>query len=57
MPYAITRVVLSAPDLKSLIYPTAAGPLARNAANNRVMPFHPGAKRFYDGAGIKLPSP
>jgi TRAP-type uncharacterized transport system substrate-binding protein len=49
--------VLSAADPKSLIYPAAAGPLARNAANNRVLPFHPGAKRFYDEAGIKLPSP
>ena len=55
--YAITKAVLSAADPKSLIYPTAAGTLARNAVNNRVMPFHPGAKRFYDEAGIKLPSP
>jgi uncharacterized protein len=55
--YAITKAVLSAPDPKSQIYPTAAGTLARNAANNRVMPFHPGAIRFYDEAGIKLPSP
>jgi hypothetical protein len=49
--------VLPAPYPKSLIYPTAAGPLARNGANNRVMLFHPGAKRFYGGAGVKLPSP
>jgi TRAP-type uncharacterized transport system substrate-binding protein len=49
--------VQSAPDPKSLIYLAAAGPLARNAANNRVMPFHSGANRFYDEAGIKLPSP
>jgi TRAP transporter TAXI family solute receptor len=55
--YAITKAVLSAADPKSLIYPTAAGTLARNAVNNRVMPFHPGAKRFYDEAKIKLPSP
>jgi TRAP transporter TAXI family solute receptor len=55
--YAITKAVLSAPDPKSQIYPTAAGTLARNAANNRVTPFHPGAVRFYDEAGIKLPSP
>jgi uncharacterized protein len=55
--YAITKAVLSAADPKSQIYPTAAGTLARNAVNNRVMPFHPGAMRFYEEAGIKLPSP
>ena len=55
--YAITKAVLSAADPKSQIYPTAAGTLARNAVNNRVMPFHPGAMRFYDEAGITLPSP
>jgi uncharacterized protein len=55
--YAITKAVLSAADPKSLIYPAAAGTLARNAVNNRVMPFHPGAVRFYEEAGIKLPSP
>jgi len=55
--YAITRAVLSAADPKSQIYPTAAGTLARNAVNNRVMPFHPGAVWFYDEAGIKLPRP
>jgi TRAP transporter TAXI family solute receptor len=55
--YAITRAVLSAADPKSQIYPTAAGTLARSAVNNRVMPFHPGAMRFYGEAGIKLPPP
>jgi TRAP transporter TAXI family solute receptor len=55
--YAITRAVLSAADPKSEIYPTAAGTLAANAATNRILPFHPGAIRFYDEAGIKLPSP
>ncbi|MGD0850093.1 TAXI family TRAP transporter solute-binding subunit [Bradyrhizobium sp.] len=53
--YAITKAVLSAPDPASRIHPTAAGTLARNAVQNRVVPFHPGAKRFYDEAGIKLP--
>src|SRR3984885_12650015 len=55
--YAITRAVLSAADPKSQIYLTAAGTLARSAVNNRVMPFHPGAMRFYGEAGIKLPPP
>jgi uncharacterized protein len=55
--YAITRAVLSAADPKSEIYPTASGTRAVNAANNRILPFHPGALRFYREAGIALPSP
>ena len=55
--YAITKAVLSAADPKSEIYPTAAGTLAGNASMNRILPFHPGAIRFYAEAGIKLPSP
>jgi len=55
--YAITKAVLSAFDPKSEIYPTAAGTLAGNAAVNRIMPFHPGAMRFYAEAGIKLAAP
>ena len=55
--YAITRAVLSAADPKSEIYPAAAGTRAGNAPTNRIMPFHPGALRFYAETGIKLPSP
>jgi TRAP transporter TAXI family solute receptor len=55
--YAITKAVLSAADPKSEIYATAAGTLAGNAPMNRILPFHPGALRFYAEAGIKLPSP
>jgi TRAP transporter TAXI family solute receptor len=55
--YAITKAILSATDPKSEIYPTAAGTLARNATKNRVLPFHPGAMRFYAEAGIALPAP
>jgi TRAP transporter TAXI family solute receptor len=53
--YAITKAVLSAADPKSQIYPTAAGTRAANAANDRILPFHPGAMRFYREAGIALP--
>ena len=53
--YAITKAVLSATDPKSEIYPTAAGTRAANAANNRILPFHPGAVTFYIQAGISLP--
>ena len=54
--YAITKVVLSAADPKSEIYPTATGTRAANAASNRILPFHPGALRFYREAGVTLPS-
>jgi hypothetical protein len=53
--YALTKAVLSAGDPKSEIYPTATDTRAGNAANNRMMPFHPGAARFYHEAGITLP--
>ena len=53
--YAITKAVLSAGDPRSEIYPTASGTRAANAANNRILPFHPGAMRFYREAGIALP--
>jgi TRAP transporter TAXI family solute receptor len=53
--YAITKAILSAADPKSEIYPTAMGTRAANAANNRILPFHPGALRFYREAGIALP--
>jgi hypothetical protein len=55
--YAITKAIMSATDPKSEIYPSAAATLARNAAMNRVMPFHPGAARYYAEAGIKLDAP
>jgi hypothetical protein len=55
--YAITKAVLSATDPKSDIHPMAAGTLATNAAMNRIMPFHPGAARYYAEAGIKLAAP
>ena len=52
--YAITKAVLSAADPKSEIYQTATGTRAANAANNRVLPFHPGALRFYREDSISL---
>jgi TRAP-type uncharacterized transport system substrate-binding protein len=53
--YAITKAVLSATDPQSQIYPTASGTRAANALSNRIVPFHPGALRFYREAGIALP--
>jgi uncharacterized protein len=55
--YAITKAVLSAGDPKSEIYPTASGTRAANAINNRILPFHPGALKFYREAGVALPNP
>ena len=52
--YAITKTVLSAADPKSEIYPTASGTRAANAANNRILPFHPGALRFYREDSVSL---
>jgi TRAP transporter TAXI family solute receptor len=52
--YAITKAVLSAADPKAEIYPTAAGTRAANAENNRILPFHPGAARFYREAGASI---
>jgi len=52
--YAITKAVLSAADPKSEIYPTAAGTRTANAQNNRIMPFHPGARRFYREDSISI---
>jgi uncharacterized protein len=49
--YWITRTVLSVPDPLSLH--ASAGPTrATNASTNRVVPFHPGALRFYKERGI-----
>jgi len=52
--YAITKAVLSAADPKTEIYPTAAGTRAANAANNRILPFHPGAARFYREDSVSI---
>src|SRR5580704_329626 len=55
--YAITKTVLSAGDPKTEIYPAAAQTRAVNAGMDRFMPFHPGALRFYNEAGISLAAP
>ena len=49
--------VLSAGDPKTEIYPAAAQTRAVNAGMDRFMPFHPGALRFYNEAGISLAAP
>jgi TRAP transporter TAXI family solute receptor len=55
--YAITKAVLSATDPKSEIYSSASGTHAANAINNRILPFHPGAIRFYREIGVRIQAP
>lgn len=55
--YAMTRAVLSVADPARDIAPVAAASRAANAANNRILPFHPGAARFYREAGVPLAAP
>jgi uncharacterized protein len=49
--YWITRTVLGASDPK-LIHASAGPTRAANAGNNTVVPFHPGALRYYREQGI-----
>ena len=49
--YWITRTALSAADPKT-IHASAGPTRAANAPNNTVVPFHPGALKFYSEQGI-----
>ena len=49
--YWITRTVLQAADPKA-IHASAGPTRAANAPNNTVVPFHPGALRFYREQGV-----
>jgi TRAP transporter TAXI family solute receptor len=55
--YAITRAVLTVADPARDIGLVAATTRKEAAANNRVLPFHPGAARFYREAGVTLSAP
>lgn len=55
--YAITRAVLTVGDPARDIGQVAATSIAANAVHNRVLPFHPGAARFYREAGVPLAAP
>jgi TRAP transporter TAXI family solute receptor len=52
--YDLTRHVLSAHDPATEIHSSAVATRAANAGANRVLPFHPGAARFYREQGIAL---
>ena len=55
--YAITRAVLTVGNPARDIGPVAAATTSGNAVHNRVLPFHPGALRFYREAGVPLAAP
>ena len=51
--YWITRTILDVAD-PTVLHPTARETCAENAVNNRVVPFHRGALRYYRERGIRL---
>lgn len=53
--FAITRAALASADPRADIHPLANGTRAENAPANTVVPWHPGALRFYRERGITLP--
>lgn len=55
--HAITRAVLSVGDPAREIGAVAATTRTANAVHNRILPFHPGAARFYREAGVPLAAP
>ena len=50
--YLLTKAVLSAANPREQIYNSAAGTRAENARANTFLPFHPGALKYYQEAGI-----
>lgn len=55
--YAITRAMLTVADPARDIGPVAATTRKEAAAQNRVLPFHAGAARFYREVGVRLNAP
>lgn len=52
--YRITHAALGVADPVREIAPVAATTRKENAANNRILPFHPGAARFFRETGVTL---
>lgn len=50
--YWIARTLLGSSDPRASIHPSAGPTRAENAQNNSVLPFHPGALRYYRERGI-----
>ncbi|MES2714073.1 MAG: TAXI family TRAP transporter solute-binding subunit, partial [Pseudomonadota bacterium] len=55
--YALTRAALTPEDPRTAIHPSAVGTRAANARHNAILPFHPGAARFYAEQGVTLAAP
>lgn len=53
--YEITKLAMSNPDRMVQIHAAAKETLLENWNKNSFMPFHPGAVRFYEEAGITVP--
>ena len=52
--YTITRTVLENSAALGRAHPAGKATIAANAARNTILPFHPGAVRYYKEKGIKL---
>jgi hypothetical protein len=52
--YQLTRAALSAGDPAREIHPSAAGTRPENARANAILPFHPGAARYYAERGVSV---
>jgi TRAP transporter TAXI family solute receptor len=52
--YMLTRAALAAGDPAREIHPSAAGTRAENARANTILPFHPGAARYYAERGVSV---
>lgn len=50
--YWITRTLLSSTDPRAQIHSSAGPTKTENAPNNTVVPFHPGALRYYQERGV-----
>ena len=53
--YEITKLVMENNDRMKAIHATAAETIAANTDKNTFLPFHPGAVRYYEEAGIAIP--
>ncbi|AMY71797.1 TAXI family TRAP transporter solute-binding subunit [Frigidibacter mobilis] len=53
--YEITKMVMENNEAMMQIHATAAETLPENADKNSFLPFHPGAVKYFDEAGIAIP--
>ena len=53
--YAIVKAVFANHDRLVAIHPSATETLAANVSRNGVLPFHPGAARYYREIGVAIP--